>query len=264
MTKNPDLGLTFLELKRYVGRYLGFDRDPTNWSANESTDVNDVIKDGLRLFYRPPRLPEEGKAYQWSFLRPHGNVTMMPSQDDYLMPEDFAGIDGALYFVQADFATIEVTIVNEHRIRALRQRHWYNTTQYYPRYAAIIPNQTEGESTQRYTMMVWPKPDNSYTMNYKYFARQRCMGEDTEVPLGGGEHAETIKAACIAAAEAHLDDEVGPKRAIFLDNVRASVDFDRKASSPETLGYNDNNECSGHYGYIRSSRLTPYEKYPAP
>jgi len=249
-----DLGITYGTLRREVGRYLGFDRDPNNWGTNETQDVQDVIDAGLRQFYRPPRLPEERIAHQWTFLRPYAHLTLEVGKWDYDAPGDFAGLDGCVYFVQSDFANNTIQVVNEARIQQLRQQYWYSEVYDEPQYVAVSPKQSDNGSQSGYRLMFFPSPDEPYTLTYKYFSRQRALRKDSDVPIGAYEHAETIRASCLAAAEAHLDDEIGPKMQRFMDQLRASVDFDRKSTAPGNLGYNGDPgsyEFTFH-GYVRS------------
>jgi len=260
-----DLGMNVGALRREVGRYLGFDRDPANWGTNETQDVWDIIDSGLRQFYRPPRLEGEVISYQWSFLKPFFSINLVPDQEDYDMPSDFAGLDGSLYYQFNDYSTSTIQIVNEAFILGLRQSTWYETTQETPKYAAFTPLQVNGIQQQVQRMLVWPKPDAAYTIKGKYYVRQRTLRDDTEIPSGGPDHAETIKCSCLAAAEAHLNDEAGgPQYQLFIRQLQSSVDFDRRATSPMNVGYNRDRESFNDQdqGYIRSTRLTRYDKFP--
>lgn len=60
------LGLTYTELRRWIARQIGKDRDPTAWSSTTQTDCLDILKAGLRQFYFPPVQP----VHVWSFLKP--------------------------------------------------------------------------------------------------------------------------------------------------------------------------------------------------
>lgn len=260
-----ELGLTYLKLKREVGRFLGFDRDPSNWGSNEIQDVEDVIDSGLRQFYFPPRLPEERWAHRWSFLRPLGHVNVISGQWDYDLPEDFSSLDGDLFFQNSDTLYEKVQLVNEPRILQLRQDDWFETSTFEPKYAAITPNRADGISTTTYQLMLWPRPDKNYLLTFKYFVRPSPLRSDGDVPLGGPEHSEAIRASCMAAAEAHLDDEIGPKWERFLQQLRGAIDFDRKANSPSNLGVNDDRSvCSVEFrGQFRAiGGLVTLEKFP--
>lgn len=257
------LGITCGQLRREVGRYLGFDRNPANWNANETQDVWDVIDSGLRQFYRPPRIEGEVMSHQWSFLRPQLTIQIEADKDDYELPEDFAGLIDKLYYVSDDSAICPIQIVNEGRILQLRQATLYNTNHSDPRYAAITPLKSDSIHQQRYRLMIWPRPDASRTLRANYYARQSAMRDDNAVPLGASEHAQAILASCLAAAESHLDDDPGGRKwQEFMVQVKASMDFDRRVNAA-SLGYNgDKSSSYEEPGYIRSSRLTIYEKYP--
>jgi len=45
--------ITYDELRRSIGRHLGWDRNPDNWSAEETTDAADIIKNGTHGVYWP-------------------------------------------------------------------------------------------------------------------------------------------------------------------------------------------------------------------
>ena len=53
------LGLNRGQLRREVGRYLGFDRNPASWNTDETQDVDDIIDAGLRQFDRAPLMTGE-------------------------------------------------------------------------------------------------------------------------------------------------------------------------------------------------------------
>ena len=65
----PTLTLTYAALRRWIGRELGWDRTPGNWTTNQGLDAPDIIDAGLRLAYSPPRHNPNKPAHKWSFLR---------------------------------------------------------------------------------------------------------------------------------------------------------------------------------------------------
>ena len=259
------LAINYEQLKRDIGRYLGYDREPGNWTEDEDEDVEQVIAQGLRQFYRPPRIPGDKYSHQWSFLRPIGSLAITSGTADYDLPTDFADLDGDLYFVTGDNCPTRIRQVNEGRILDLRSRETSMDTISSPSECAVVAKKSDGTAEQVYTLMLWPTPDADYTVKFRYYSRQQMLTADADVPLGGTEHAETIRASCLAAAESFLDDERGAKWAEFLDQLQASVDFDRKANSPSTLGYNgdrsDKRSMSDDVFHI-APNITVYEKYP--
>jgi hypothetical protein len=62
------LSVTYHELLRELGRFLGWGRNPGRWKEDDKSDAEDCIKSGLRQFYIP--LPVDGKSHRWSFLDP--------------------------------------------------------------------------------------------------------------------------------------------------------------------------------------------------
>ena len=128
-----------------------------------------------------------------------------------------------------------------------------------PSVVAFVPQNIAGVNGQRYVMMVWPKPDTQYRVQYRYHARQLPLSEQNPVPLGGPEHAETILAAVLAAAEQYLDDSKGPKYETYMERLAASVSIDRRFQT-SNLGYMHNHEASGESRRIQN--IVTYEKYP--
>ncbi len=58
------IGLTYTELRRWIGREIGSSRDPSAWASTTTTDAGDILKAGLRQAYWPPN------GHVWSFLEP--------------------------------------------------------------------------------------------------------------------------------------------------------------------------------------------------
>jgi hypothetical protein len=68
------LNLTFTEIRTEIARFLGYDRDSANWSANQVLDLAACIKRGYRNFLLPPRTDPTQAAHRWSFLRPQSTL----------------------------------------------------------------------------------------------------------------------------------------------------------------------------------------------
>lgn len=70
------LGMALLDLKQSVGQWEGWGSDDTAWTASQLAYIESRIKDGLRQFYLPPRLPGQTRGHRWSFLRPIESTTL--------------------------------------------------------------------------------------------------------------------------------------------------------------------------------------------
>lgn len=57
-------------IRRWLARFLGWDRTFANWSATQVLDGADFIDAGLRLFYNAGPVVPGKRAWVWSFLRP--------------------------------------------------------------------------------------------------------------------------------------------------------------------------------------------------
>lgn len=71
------LTLTYASLRREIGRFLGYGRDPDAWAdgSDAATDVEDILRSGVRRVITPPPLPGERYSHEWSFLRPVATLT---------------------------------------------------------------------------------------------------------------------------------------------------------------------------------------------
>jgi len=87
------LSLSLTELKAEIGEYLGLGEDSATWSVADAARVDAAIKRGLRQFYVPPALREDGQVHQWTFLRPISTLTIW---SDAAVDEDVT-VDGGDY-----------------------------------------------------------------------------------------------------------------------------------------------------------------------
>ncbi len=64
--------VTYDVLRREIGRFLGYGRDPSTWdvTSDQFIDVSDILLSGLRRVLTPPPIPGERYSHEWSFVRP--------------------------------------------------------------------------------------------------------------------------------------------------------------------------------------------------
>lgn len=169
---------------------------------------------------------------------------------DYDLPDDFGGIEGHLICESENYKP-EIVIVGEGRIRNMRQTNYTETT---PFYAAIRPKAHEATTIgQRFEIIFYPVPDDVYTLSYvKRILPQMLVAETLIYPYGGAQHAETLRAACIAAAEEQqnsnlLDGRTSfTKKQLFEERLTASIAYDKQMNSIDYFGYNRDNSDIVH------------------
>ena len=165
---------------------------------------------------------------------------------DYFLPNDFGGIVGPTISFDATTGFAPIDITSESRVNRLRQDNRVTQT-FRPRLAAIRPV-TTGEGIlagnlaspgQRWELMLWPIPDNVYTLHYRYLVAVDDLGTSgTDRPPGGMFHGETILASCMAMAESMLEQApaVRLREEAYMKRLVASISLDRQLTSPDSLG----------------------------
>lgn len=220
------LSLTLLDFKKAVADYLGFGRDDTKWSANELAQVLEYVKSGLRQFYNPPVLPGRARPHEWTFLRPTTTLAVVADDSDYDLPDGFGGLIGALAFSSEDNIAGTVGIVPLGEI--LRRRSFPSDVTGPPQIVATRPKTGVGATGQRWELLLWPVPNGSYTLTYRYQIIPDHIGNDGHYPWGGQQHAETILASCLAVAERMDERPENTKRNYFLERLTASIAVDER------------------------------------
>lgn len=162
------------------------------------------------------------------------STATVTADGDYDLPTNYGGIDGDLTFGATE-GYRRIPVAGEGQVRALRMS---GVTTGRPQYAAIQPKTSDGADGQRFRIMFWPTPDAVYNLTYRYNVLTDKLSTANPYPLGGMAHSETILQSCLAVAEQRVDDSPGNHAQKFAERMRASIEHDRKASTPEFLGYN--------------------------
>jgi hypothetical protein len=233
-----DNEITDLKISRaYLKRRIGYSRkcgpNPETWTHKEAQEIQLILQTGLRKFYHPPVLPGEKDRHEWSFLMVRSRISIQDGVYEYDFPDDYAMIDGNVDFVSETSRYEPLRVVDEHRINSLLQR---DDSAGRPIMVSFVAKKLSPLGTQ-WKMLVYPIPDGSYTLDYKYLVNPMAGTDERELPFGGEVHAQTIIEACLAASE-ELDGQPGVHSKLFMDNMRASVAHDRSIMSSASLGYN--------------------------
>ncbi len=234
------LSLTLTDLLQDIGFFLGYGRgtgtifDPV-WTHQQETNIGVCMKSGLRQFYFPKPLEGEAASYDWSFLRPVASLPFIQSAQTVPLPDDFGGLDGQITIAATTTALMPwpLTVVGEGMLRQYYAVSPSRTGR--PLAVALSPIKSAGP--QRWQLNVYPAADQDYTLQVAYYLNPDSLTQGAPYPLGGLQHAETIREACLAAAETFMDDASTVHRMMFQERLAASVNSDRK-TKPQTLGYN--------------------------
>lgn len=227
------LVLTFTNLLSETGYYLGFGRDTTAYGTEETARATAAVEAGLRTFYYPEQV-DDLQFTGWSFLNKLGTLTTVASDYDYDLASDFEAIHGPMNWA-ATKGRVPIEVVGEAEILTLRQQ---SSGTGIPQFLAIRPKTSTGTAVQGWEAIFWPTPSTAETVYYRYVAQALKADGTALYPLGQPTHSETIKESCLAAAELMENDEEGPHYARFKRLLKASMDADQRANTPETLGRN--------------------------
>jgi hypothetical protein len=153
----------------------------------------------------------------------------------YDLPSNFAMFDGPLtYAVGSSVMYPQIEVIPEHVVR----QRLSEITSGRPIVAAYRPKAIDQTTGTRYELLFAPVPDAAYPMHYRYRVNVSAVDATNSYPPGGESHGETVLEACLAAAEAKLNDGAGIHATLFQERLYASVSFDRKLSAPDFAGYN--------------------------
>lgn len=226
------LNLTLTELKVAVGDYLSFTRTAANWDSAATAKIEAAIASGLRQFYFTPLMPGQSVPHEWSFLKPEYRLALVANDNEYELPDNFAHIEDPITIESDSVYQHVVKLTSQERINVFRQGA---VTAGYPAFVALKLVTGNGASTPRYRLMVWPDPDQAYTLIFRYTMIPDLIVTAEPIPLCGAMHAETLMAACVAAAERMYLDGETIKQAEYQRLLMASIARDQKMSAPALI-----------------------------
>jgi len=197
------LQITYSELRREIGRFLGYDRDPDNWDATQTADVADILNAGMRAFY----WPNVGESrYSWSFLRKLGSLSVSSGTAAYELATDFEGLLTGFSY-QSGSQKRRVSRVPEEEILAIIGKDLESGP---PEFCALRAKEGDGTDPTLWEVLFMPTPDASYTLSYRYSRRPDVLSSTQPYHLGGAAVSECVLEACLAAAEKTMSPEKGP------------------------------------------------------
>lgn len=229
------LNIPMSQLLSQVGAWLGYgpglDFGGAAWTARQARNARECLDSGLRMFYYP------SEPYQWSFLRPTALLSLAEGETELDLPDDFGGLEGRLTLSADNSSWLPVQVGNEGFVREMLAREPGAAGK--PVWAAVAPSRglAAGRSS-RATLVFFPQADRAYTVGARYYLLPQALTAAAPYAYGGAAHAETILAACRAAAERDFDDETsGPQASYFKERLAASIALDAR-NKAQSFGYN--------------------------
>jgi hypothetical protein len=215
-----------------TGAVLGYGRNIDSWTREKRGTANACVQQGIRSFYAPVPLEGEKYAHEWSFLRPRRQLTTVESTYVYVLPPDFAALDGPITFTPDQSVLYDpIQVVSEYE---LRRRQQETDTTGRPTIAALVTSAIPG----RYELHFWLTPDDAYVLDYVCQINPVDLSESNPLPHGGLVHVQTILEACLKAAEEEKQVASGPHAREYVRRLAASISADRKLMCPRSIGRN--------------------------
>lgn len=193
------LKIKYSELRREIGRFLGFSRTPADWDATQTSDVADVIRGGYRNVCWPTAM-EGTPVHKWTWLCPSATISIVPGTRVYDLPYDFVRVCSPFTYSYNDNGGI-VAQSDDFKLRSLYSSEALNGI---PKYCAIRPKSQEEDS---YELLVYPTPDAAMTIEYRYEKVPVELGESNPYHLGSAAYSELVLASCLMIADKMLNKE---------------------------------------------------------
>lgn len=247
------LALSYFDLQSLVGIHAGFGSNPDNdtapWDAEKLYAVDAAINDGYRMFLFPTPVIQ-GQSHSWSFLRPVFSMSTVSGIEVYQLPEDFGHSAGDITIVSTSTAYDPIAIVGDGYMRGNRTG---NPTASGVPTTASTRCLTGGGGPQRWEIEFYPSPDAVYALEFPYtVGNPQKLSKTNPYPYGGAMHADTLKAACLAAWERSFDDEQGVQMADFQRRLAASMAVDARSRGDFLGRYRDESGPTSRTGTGRA------------
>lgn len=226
----PPLRVTYDEIRRHVGRFLGFGSIPDAFEASQSLAVEDTIRQGLRDVYFPSI---NGAPYEWSFLKRYTEL-QFSGGNTFALPTSFVRLASQVTVPGLGYPLRQVSE------SALRSMAIDSTESGAPVYYALS---ADGDALQLgvtlYQMRLFPVPPADSGHAEFWYHTSPEIDLDEGGPLGGIDLAATIIECCLARAElAQNVESLGQGGGVHLarsqEMLRRSIEADRVLQA-ETL-----------------------------
>jgi hypothetical protein len=210
---------SFANLWASVGRYWKNDAAPT---GDALTDCKRIVNEGYLDFLQ---------AFDWSFLTPSTTITVGTTGTEDL-PADFALlVEKFTYPANSGYGAIRMTTPAD-----IRNRWATSNATGIATLAAIEPAAYVSTTGQRWSLLLYPKPQAAVILGYRYRRHPAPMTADEDIPWGSPLMGPTIQEAVLARAEIEVNKVLGPHRELYLKEYLPMAIERDKDTRPRDLG----------------------------
>ena len=126
---------TYTDLLQSVGHLLGYGRDSTAYSTNQTADCDAAVQKGYRWFLHPASIPvgkdQSPIVHDWSFLTPIATLSL--TADDYDIDLLAVGAQQVLFRNNGDGSFLDVSksfpfVKNSPALAAASLELWENNS----------------------------------------------------------------------------------------------------------------------------------------
>lgn len=225
-TGESTLSVTRNDLRSAVARIMGWDRSAEDWEGDQIGDGAAMVAAAERRVYG---------AHQWSFLTPTREATLVVGEATYDLPEDFASMEGPIYY-SGDWSGYAPITQSSMSVIWTRRRQIVSVG--LPTYYAWEPIAQDGvTSGQRYALQFDIAPASAFTIRLRYRISPYAMSDTQSYPLGGERFAEVLRYAAISQAEIEWKGGAGPQTDHFNQLLAEAIAEDIRIG-PKFLGRN--------------------------
>lgn len=155
------------------------------------------------------------------------------SDGTFRLPDDYGGAESEFTFAPQSLNS-KISIYGEAQVRGWLQ---LNNSTGAPRCAALRWLASTSTAGQRAELVLFPIPDQVYTLYYRKKVLPVALSATYLYPLGGMRMSELLLQSCLAVAERRLNGETGPQYEQFVAMLAAAIANDRDADAPDTFGF---------------------------
>lgn len=220
----PNLLSGWSDFRRETALFAGWTTDPDNWTTDQTAEVNRNVQEAYRHILG---------AHQWTCLEQTTTLSLVASDYDYTLPNDFGSLVGQYMIWGSGQSYDPVFLVGQQDI--LMERSQSTRTGRPEKFAIRWAAQVAGAS-QRREAIFWPTPDTTYTLTYQYAVLTGYLSETNPYPVGGPRMTQLMFEACRAYGETIKNGARGDQWNVYMQELQAAVQMDKHTNTERTVG----------------------------